>query len=81
MNTQRIIAELDMEIASLQAARAALVGMLGADKPGSGRTKRITNFFATPAPKKTGRRVSEESRRRMAEAQKKRWAKLKKTKT
>jgi len=81
MDTQRIIAELDVEIASLQAARATLAGMLGADEPASGRTKRITNSVATPAPKKTGRRVSEEGRRRMAEAQKKRWAKLKKAKT
>ena len=81
MDTQRIIAELDMEIASLQAARAALVGMLGAEEPARGRTKRITSAVAKHAPKKTARRVSEEGRRRMAEAQKKRWAKLKKAKT
>jgi hypothetical protein len=78
MDTQRIIAELDMEIAGLQAARAALVGMSGAEEPARGKTKRITSSVTKSVPKKTGRKVSEEGRRRMAEAQKKRWAKLRK---
>jgi hypothetical protein len=70
METEKIISELDAEIAKLQQARAVLVGggSLTANTPArSGRRA------AAPRAKKPARRqLSAEARKRIADAQRKR---------
>jgi hypothetical protein len=63
METNQIIAELDIEIARLREVRALLSGSADGIK--------------SKAPTKR-RTLSAEARKRIAEAQKKRWAKAKK---
>lgn len=62
MENTRIIAELDKEIARLQAARALLVG-------GSARMKATTS---------KRRMLSPDARKRISDAQKRRWKKARK---
>jgi hypothetical protein len=73
-----IIAEIDVEIAKLQQARAVLAGTV-AGSAGRGRPKGSKNAkAAAPAPavakKATKRKLSPEGRKRIADAMKKRWA-------
>ncbi len=81
MDVNRIVSELDSEIARLQQIRAALSGVAateGKEAPKRGRPKGSKNASsAVSAPKK--RQLSPEGRKRIAEAMKKRWAERRKT--
>jgi hypothetical protein len=82
MDVRKIVAEIDAEIASLQQARAALIGLdenVVTLKPRRGRPKGSTNVAKSvvvkaskPAPRK--RNLSPEGRKRIADAMKRRWA-------
>jgi len=80
MDVSKIVAEIDAKIASLQQARAVLVGLdetIPAIKPRRGRPKGSTNAakaVAVPKPAKRKRNLSPEGRKRIAEAMKRRWA-------
>jgi len=77
MDVNRIVAELDTEIARLQKIRAALTGVeTAAPKAKRGRPKGSTSAAtaASAAPKKK-RKLSPEGRKRIVEAMKRRWAK------
>ena len=76
MEFNRLVAELDAEIARLQQARALLTGVAPA-KRGPGRPK-ATASASAPASGRRKRRLSPEGRKRIAEAMKKRWAERKK---
>ncbi len=86
MDVRKIVAEIDAKIASLQQARAVLIGLderAVLDKPRRGRPKGSTNAvksaavkIAKPAAQK--RNLSAEGRKRIAEAMKKRWAERRK---
>jgi len=80
MDVSKIVAEIDAKIASLQQARAVLVGLDDAvvvAKPRRGRPKGSTNAakaVSAAKPAKRKRNLSPEGRKRIAEAMKKRWA-------
>ncbi len=82
MDVSKIVAEIDAKIASLQQARAALIGLdeLNViEKPRRGRPKGSTNAAKAVAktvakPAKRKRNLSPEGRKRIAEAMKRRWA-------
>ena len=81
MDVNRIVSELDTEIARLQQIRAALSGVASKastpDAPRRGRPKGSKNATsAAPVAKK--RQLSPEGRKRIAEAMKKRWAERRK---
>ena len=86
MDVRKIVAEIDAEIASLQRARAALIGLdenVVTLKPRRGRPKGSTNGVkaaptkaAKTAPRK--RTLSPEGRKRIADAMKRRWAERRK---
>ncbi len=82
MDVTRILAEIDSEIARLQQARSAIVGLGGlSEKPRRGRPKGSVNVAkAVVAGKATKRKrnLSPEGRRRIAEAMKRRWAERRK---
>jgi len=91
MDVNRIVSELDSEIARLQTIRAALTGLSGTPlatgKAKRGRpkgSKNLSKAAAKPvvakvaAKKKTKRKLSPEGRKRIAEAMKKRWAERRK---
>ncbi len=85
MDVNRIVSELDTEIARLQHIRAALTGIGTTEKkPGRGRPKGSKNLAKSAAApvvaKKTGkkRKLSPEGRKRIAEAMKRRWAERRK---
>jgi hypothetical protein len=73
MDVNRILSEIDAEIARLQQARTALVAINGGAVAASkkrGRPKGSTN---KSAPKRK-RNLSPEGRKRIADAMKRRWA-------
>jgi hypothetical protein len=79
MDVSKIVAEIDAKIASLQQARAVLVGL---DETSvvvtkrRGRPKGSTNAaksVAAAKPAKRKRNLSPEGRKRIAEAMKRRW--------
>lgn len=77
MEVNRIIAEIDAQIAKLQQARALLAETTAsAARTRRGRrpkgSKNVTVVATTTTPRK--RRLSPEGRKRIAEAMKKRWA-------
>jgi hypothetical protein len=80
MDVSKILSESDAEIARLQQARSAIIGLGGtalAVKPRRGRPKGSTNAVKAvkPAkPAKRKRKLSPEGLKRIQEAQKKRWA-------
>lgn len=77
MDVNRIVSELDTEIARLQQIRAALSGAAGSETtaaPRRGRPKGSKNVASTGAPAAKKRQLSPEGRKRIAEAMKKRWA-------
>jgi len=90
MDVNRIVSELDSEIARLQTIRAALTGLSGTPlaigKPRRGRPKGSKNQTKAAKPvaakvatkKKAKRKLSPEGRKRIAEAMKKRWAERRK---
>jgi hypothetical protein len=81
MDVSKIVAEIDAKIASLQQARAVLIGLdevTVTDKPRRGRPKGSTNAAKAVAktiakPAKRKRNLSPEGRKRIAEAMKRRW--------
>lgn len=77
MDVSKIVAEIDTKIASLQQARAVLLGLdLNGvlEKPRRGRPKGSTNSAKAAKSAKRKRNLSPEGRKRIAEAMKKRWA-------
>jgi hypothetical protein len=82
LEVNRILAEIDAQIAKLQQARALLAGSGTTAAPvvakkAVGRPRKVA--AAPPATKSTGssrkkRNLSPEARKRIADAQKKRWA-------
>jgi len=81
MDVSKIVAEIDAKIASLQQARAVLVGLdetvVVTAKPRRGRPKGSKNAaksVAAAKPAKRKRNLSPEGRKRIAEAMKRRWA-------
>jgi predicted NBD/HSP70 family sugar kinase len=73
MDVSRILSEIDAEIARLQQARSALVGISssGTVAPRRGRPKGSVN---KKTAKRGKRNLSPEGRKRIAEAMKRRWA-------
>lgn len=86
MDVSKIIAEIDTKIASLQHARAVLLGLSGDvadEKPRRGRPKGSTNAakstrVADGTKPQRKRNLSPEGRKRIAEAMKRRWAESRK---
>jgi hypothetical protein len=78
MDVSKIVAEIDAKIASLQQARAVLMGLdetAVSAKPRRGRPKGSTNAVKAVAPAdKRKRNLSPEGRKRIADAVKRRWA-------
>ncbi|WP_047487723.1 hypothetical protein [Terriglobus sp. TAA 43] len=82
MEVNRILAEIDAQIAKLQQARALLAGGSSTApavvKKAVGRPRKsITTSASKATPKK--RTLSAEARKRIADAQKKRWAETRKS--
>jgi len=84
MDVNRIVSELDAEIARLQQIRSALTGMTtttGTPIPGKakrGRPKGSKNATTSAAAPKRQRRLTPEGRKRIADAMKRRWAERRK---
>lgn len=87
MDVSKIVAEIDAKIASLQQARAVLVGLDASgmsDKPrrgrpkGSGKTAGAAKSATMGKPAKRKRNLSPEGRKRIADAMKRRWAERRK---
>jgi len=80
LEVNRILAEIDAQIAKLQQARALLAGSSAAPavKKAVGRPRKSSSTSTKATPKK--RILSPEARKRIAEAQKKRWAETRKQK-
>jgi len=81
MELNRIIAEIDSQIAKLQQARALLSSGNSAVRVGPGRPKGSTNIAKAATPKKRTskkRQLSAEGRKKIADAMKKRWAEKRK---
>jgi hypothetical protein len=80
VEVNRIIAEIDAQIAKLQQARALLAGTTtSTSRTGRGRPKGSKNTASgasTTTPRK--RKLSPEGRKRIADAMKKRWAERRK---
>jgi hypothetical protein len=80
VEVNRIIAEIDAQIAKLQQARALLAGTTtSASRTGRGRpkgSKNTASSASTTTPRK--RKLSPEGRKRIADAMKKRWAERRK---
>jgi hypothetical protein len=81
MDVSKIVSEIDAKIASLQQARAVLLGLddiTVATKPRRGRPKGSTNaaraLAAATKPAKRKRNLSPEGRTLIQEAMKRRWA-------
>ncbi len=75
MEVNRIIQEIDAQIAKLQQARELLSGAAAKVSKGRGRPKGSKNAkSATPRTRK----ISPEGRKRIAEAMKRRWAERRK---
>jgi hypothetical protein len=85
MDVSKIVAEIDAKIASLQQARAVLVGLNLGDGASAtepkrrGRPKGSKNATKAIKPtKKKKRNLSPEGRKAIADAMKRRWAERKK---
>lgn len=86
MDVQRILADIDSEIAKLQGIKATLSGLSGSTSTMTvtrrrGRPKGSKNLpktGAAPAAKITQRRLSPEGRAAIAAAMKRRWAERRK---
>jgi hypothetical protein len=76
MALKDILAQIDVEIARLQQARA-LLGATGVRKARRGRPKLNADGPLLSKPVKKKRNFTPEGRARIAEAVKRRWAKLK----
>lgn len=76
MDLNRLVREIDSEIARLQQARALLTGET--TRRGPGRPKVAATKATAGAGGRRKRRLSPEGRKRIADAMKKRWAERKK---
>ena len=77
----RVVEEIDKEIARLQQARELLTGKPATRGPGRPKTATIKRVAAAATPKKSvkrKRRRSPEGRKRIADAMRKRWAERRK---
>jgi len=80
MDVSKIVAEIDAKIASLQQARAVLVGLDESSVVVTKRrgrpkgSKNAAKSVAAAKPAKRKRNLSPEGRKRIAEAMKRRWA-------
>jgi len=86
LNFDRMIAEIEQEIARLNLAKAALVtastgGASTKSKPGRPAKVASVDSGATKAPKTKKWTMSASARKKIAAAQKARWAKLRAEKT
>jgi hypothetical protein len=72
----RLVQEIDIEIAKLQQARALLTGDVSKRGPGRPKVAARTASASSTGPRK--RRLSAEGRKKIAEAMRKRWAERKK---
>ena len=74
MDVSRILSEIDAEIARLQQARSALIGISssGTVAPRRGRPKGSVNKKTAKSRRK--RNLTPEGRKRIADAMKRRWA-------
>jgi len=85
LNFDRMIAEIEQEIAKLNLAKAALVtastGASAKSKAGSPAKVASVDSGTTKAPKVKKRTMSAAARKKIAAAQKARWAKLRAEKT
>lgn len=82
MEINRILAEIDAQIAKLQQARALLAGtnataVAAVTKKAVGRPRKNA-LVAAPVKAAKKRVLSPEARKRIADAQKKRWAETRK---
>ena len=73
MDVSKILAEIDGQIASLQAARAAILS-LQTGTPVKGKRGRPKGSTNAPKEAKKKRNLTPEGRKRIAEAMKRRWA-------
>ncbi len=84
MDVSKILAEIDAKIASLQQARAVLVGLNLTDGTGAtapkrrGRPKGSKNATKAIKPAKKKRNLTPEGRKAIADAMKRRWEERKK---
>jgi hypothetical protein len=79
MDLNRIVSELDVEIARLQRIRSALTDGGGASAGGKKRGRPKGSKNATLAtPSKKARKLTPEGRKRIADAMKRRWAERRK---
>jgi hypothetical protein len=74
---EKILAEIDAEIARLRKARAMLTTMAKPAKRGPGRPAKTSDAIAPKKPKK--RTMSAEAREKIRQAQLKRWAATRKS--
>jgi hypothetical protein len=84
MDVSKIVAEIDAKIASLQQARAVLLGLddaAVATKPRRGRPKGSVNAPKVAKPVTRKRNLTPEGRKRIADAMKRRWAERRKQPT
>ena len=81
MDVNKIVSELDTDIARLQQIRSALTGATtktSVDAPRRGRPKGSKNIAKKTAATKKKHQLSPEGRKRIADAMKKRWAERRK---
>ena len=81
MDVSKILSEIDAEIARLQQARSAIIGLGGTApvvKAKRGRPKGSVNAPKAAKPARRKRKLSPEGLKRIQEAQKKRWAEARK---
>jgi hypothetical protein len=74
MSFSEIVAEIDRDIAQLQAARAVLSGETLVTEKKAGRPKNSATVETAKPTKGKKRNISPEGRKRIADAVKKRWA-------
>jgi hypothetical protein len=74
MDVSHLLSEIDAKIASLQAARAAILS-LHADTPVKGKRGRPKGSKNVAKPVARKRNLTPEGRKRIADAMKRRWAK------
>jgi hypothetical protein len=74
MNTAKMIAALDEELARLRQVRELLAGGAAEEPAKRKRGRPAKTAIKTVAPTTKKRNLSDEARQRIAEAQKRRWA-------
>jgi hypothetical protein len=80
MDVSHLLSEIDAKIASLQAARAAILSINADTTPAKGKRGRPKGSKNTSKPVTRKRNLSPEGRKRIADAMKRRWANARKSK-